>query len=98
MQVRRQFSSRIAPLFPSYLTSGQYTTVFQAEVNAIKACIMENLDRNYRNRNIDILSDSQAALKALGKHQLNSKLVWDCHQTLTELSKHNGTTDMGARA
>jgi ribonuclease HI len=50
---------------------------------------MENLDRNYRHRNIYILSDSQAALKALDKHQINSKLVWDCHQTLMELAKHN---------
>jgi hypothetical protein len=40
---------------------GWYTTVFQAEVYAIKACVKENLDRNYRNRNIYILSDSQAA-------------------------------------
>jgi ribonuclease HI len=47
---------------------GQYTTVFQAEVYAIKACAVENLDRNYKNRNISILSDSQAAIKALGKH------------------------------
>jgi hypothetical protein len=36
---------------------GQYTTAFQAEVYAIKACAVENLDRNYRNRNIYILSD-----------------------------------------
>jgi ribonuclease HI len=50
---------------------------------------MENLDRNYRNRNIYILSDSQAALKALVKHQINSKLVWNCHQTLIKLAKHN---------
>jgi hypothetical protein len=57
---------------------GQDTTVFQAEVYAIKAC---NLDRNYRNRNIYILSESQAAHKALDKHQINSKLVWDFHQT-----------------
>ena len=27
---------------------GQYTTVFQAEVYAIKACTVENLDRNYK--------------------------------------------------
>ncbi|PNF38780.1 hypothetical protein B7P43_G12820 [Cryptotermes secundus] len=67
---------------------GQYMTVFQAEVYAIKACIMENLDRNYRNRKIYLLSDSQAALKALDKHQIKSKLVWDCHQTLMELAKH----------
>jgi hypothetical protein len=47
---------------------GQYTTVFQAEVYAIKAYTIENLDRNYKNRNIYILSDSQAAIKALYKH------------------------------
>jgi hypothetical protein len=50
-------------------------------VYAIKACAVENLDGNYKNRNIYILSNSQAAIKALGKHQLISKLVWDCHQS-----------------
>jgi hypothetical protein len=39
--------------------------------------------------NIYILSDSQAAIKALGKHQITSKLVWDCHQSLIQLAKHN---------
>jgi hypothetical protein len=52
---------------------GQY--IGYPEVYAIKACAVENLDRNYRNRNIYILSDSQAAIKALGKHQITSKLV-----------------------
>jgi hypothetical protein len=33
----------------------QYTTLFQAEVYAIKACMAENLDRNYRTRNIYFL-------------------------------------------
>jgi hypothetical protein len=41
---------------------GQYTTVFRAEMCAIKACTVENLDRNNRNRNIYILSESQAAI------------------------------------
>jgi hypothetical protein len=54
---------------------GQYATVFQAEVYAIKACTIENLDRNYKNRNIYILSESQAAIKPTGKHQITSKLV-----------------------
>jgi hypothetical protein len=49
-------------------TLGQYTTVFQAEVYAIKACAVKNLDRNNENRNIYILSNSQAAIKALGKY------------------------------
>jgi hypothetical protein len=68
---------------------GQYTTVFQAEVYAIKACAVENLDRNYKNRNNYILSDSQAAIKALGKYQITSKLVWDCNQSLIQLARHN---------
>jgi hypothetical protein len=34
---------------------GKYTTVFQAEVYAIKACEAENIDRDYKNRNIHIL-------------------------------------------
>jgi hypothetical protein len=54
---------------------GKYTTVFQAKVYVIIACAVENLDRNYRNRNIYILSDSQAAIKALDSYQINSKLV-----------------------
>jgi hypothetical protein len=68
---------------------GQYTTVFQAEVYAIKACTVENLDGDYKNRNIYILSDSQTAIKALDKHQITSKLVWDCHQSFTLLARHN---------
>jgi ribonuclease HI len=68
---------------------GRYTTAFQAEVYAIKACTVENLNRNYKNRNICILSDSQAAIEALGKHQITSKLVWDCPQSLIQLAKRN---------
>jgi hypothetical protein len=51
---------------------GQYKTVFQAEVYVIKACAVDNLDKDYKNRNIYILksiyilSESQAAIKALG--------------------------------
>jgi ribonuclease HI len=67
---------------------GQYTTEFQAEVYAIKACTDENIDRNYKNRNI-YMSDSQAAIHAFGKYQITSKLVWDCHQSLMQLARHN---------
>jgi ribonuclease HI len=28
-------------------------------------------------------------MKALGKYQITSKLLWDCHQSLIELVKHN---------
>jgi hypothetical protein len=68
---------------------GKYTTVFQAEVYAIKACAVENLDRVYNNRNIYILSDSHETIKALDSYQINRKLVWYCHQSLVKLAKHN---------
>jgi hypothetical protein len=75
---------------------GQYTTAFQSEVYAIKPCGVENLNRNYKNRNIYILSDSQTAIIALDKPQITSKLVWDCHQSLTQLARHI-LADMSAR-
>jgi hypothetical protein len=56
-------------------------------VYAIKACTVENLDRNYKNMNIYIVS--QAAIKAIFKHQISSKLVWDCHQSHMQLARHN---------
>jgi hypothetical protein len=42
-----------------------------------------------KNRNIYILSDSQAAIKVIGKYQNTSKLVWECHQSFIQLAKHN---------
>jgi ribonuclease HI len=74
---------------------GQYITVFQAEVYVIKACMFENLDRNYRNRNICILSYSQALIEALSNHLITSEVMWDCHQSLIHLAKHS-TSDMSA--
>jgi ribonuclease HI len=67
----------------------QYITVFRAEVYAFMAYAIENLDRNYKNRNTYILSDSQAAIKALDKHQITSKLVCYCHKSLTQLARNN---------
>jgi ribonuclease HI len=68
---------------------GLRTTVFQAEIHAIKTCIMENIEKGYIGRNSCILSDSQAAIKALDSYQINSKLVWDCHQSLVKLAEHD---------
>jgi hypothetical protein len=58
---------------------GLHATVFQAEMCAIQACVMENTEEGYKGRNIYILSNGQAAIKALVNFQINSKLVWDCH-------------------
>jgi ribonuclease HI len=69
---------------------GLHTMVLQAEMYAIKACIMENTEMGYTGRNIYILSDSQTAIKALDSFQINSKFVSDCHQSLVKLSEHNG--------
>jgi hypothetical protein len=60
-------------------------------VYAIKACAVENLDMDYKNRKIYILPDSQVAIKALVTYQINPKLVWDCHQFLMKLSKRKET-------
>jgi ribonuclease HI len=51
------------------------------------ACADDNIGRNSKNMNIYILSDSQAAIQALDKYQITSKLVWDCH--LMQLARHN---------
>jgi ribonuclease HI len=45
-------------------------------------------EKGYTGRNIYILSSSQAAVKALEEFQINSKLVWDCHQSLVKLTQH----------
>jgi hypothetical protein len=64
------------------------------EIHAIKARIMEYIENGYTGRNIYILFDSQAAIKALDSLHINSKLVWDCHQSLVKLADQ---TVVGAR-
>ena len=51
---------------------------------------MENMEKDYKDRSIHILSDNQAAIMALQNLQTNSKLVWDCHQFLVELAEQKG--------
>jgi hypothetical protein len=68
---------------------GLHAMVFQAAIYAIKAFITENTEKSYTGKKIYILSDSQAAIKALDSFQINSKLVWDCHQSLVQLAGHN---------
>jgi hypothetical protein len=49
------------------------------------ASAVENPDRDYRNRNIYNLLDSQAAVQVRNNYHMNSKLAWDCHQSLVKL-------------
>ncbi|KAJ8961353.1 hypothetical protein NQ318_014596 [Aromia moschata] len=53
---------------------GNYATVFQAEITAISACAQEMTRRSYTNKRIQIISDSQAALKALGAVEIHSQV------------------------
>jgi hypothetical protein len=48
-----------------------------------------DLYSNYRNGNIHVCSDSQAAIRALSNHGITAKLVWDCLQSTMQLAKHN---------
>jgi hypothetical protein len=66
-----------------------HTMVFQTEIYAIKACKIENTENSYRGRTIYILSNSQVAIKTFNNFQINSKLFWDCHQSLVKLAEHN---------
>jgi len=50
---------------------------------------MENTEKVYTGTNIYILSESQAAIKALDNFQINSNLVWNSHHTLVKLLEHN---------
>jgi ribonuclease HI len=50
---------------------------------------MDNIEKSYMGKNIYILSYSQAAVKALDSFNINSKLVWDCHQCLMKLKENN---------
>jgi hypothetical protein len=69
-----------------------FATVFQTEVHAILQCASENIRRAYKNKQILIFSDSQAALKALGSPKVTSALVVECPDTLSALACLNGVT------
>jgi hypothetical protein len=75
----------------SALILGQYATVFQADVYAIMACVVEDIKIGYWKISIYILSDSQAVIKALDNCKINSKLVWDCNQSLMLLAERNNS-------
>jgi ribonuclease HI len=69
---------------------GIHTTVFQAKTYAIiTVCIMEDTEMDYKGRNMYVLSINQVAIKVLNNSQINSKLLWDCHNSLVKLAEHN---------
>lgn len=68
---------------------GNSPSIFQAEVNAIERCVQFNLSRKYKKRDIAILSDSQAAIRALSSPVISSRMVWNCRQSLNLLGRTN---------
>ncbi|GBP11128.1 Retrovirus-related Pol polyprotein from type-1 retrotransposable element R1 4 [Eumeta japonica] len=79
----------VGPNFQRAVAMGKTATVFQAEVHAIELCARECLRRNVIRADICILSDSQAALKALTSYSFRSRLVWECYEILQALSLRN---------
>jgi hypothetical protein len=53
---------------------GLHTTVFQAKIYDITACIKENRQKGYTHTNICIISNSQEASKNFDSFLINSKL------------------------
>jgi len=65
---------------------GPTATVFQAEVHAIRTCLSIPALLADGTAAITICTDSQAAIRALGRPCTKSKLVSDCREKLDELA------------
>lgn len=77
-----------------YSPMGHTPTVFQAEIHAIEVCARKCLDRGTVGKKVYILSDSQAALKALTSWKFESKLVFECRNILEHLAQNRDLTLM----
>ncbi len=73
---------------------GKCPSVFQSEVLAIDFCARSIVENGINGANIYILSDSQAALKALQRPLQVSKIVEECRNSLQVLALHNNLTLM----
>ena len=62
--------------------------MYQAEVTSIQDAMMHIELMKPNTRDINILSDSQAALKALDSCVDNSKIIMECRTSLNEMAKH----------
>jgi hypothetical protein len=67
------------------ISLSKYTTVFQAEVYAILACVHEIRTQDRPEKYVSICSDRQAALKALQAAR-TSPLVCQCQQASNGVS------------
>lgn len=68
---------------------GHSTTIFQAEMEAIRLCTDHLLLKRPKGQNFAILSDSQASIKALNSTVISTGLVSECLTSIQNLTKHN---------
>jgi hypothetical protein len=54
---------------------GFHSMVFQAKIYAIKACVMDSIEKDYTGRDIYILSVHQVAIKTVNSFHISSKSV-----------------------
>jgi ribonuclease HI len=71
---------------------GIFAADFQIEIYAILQCALENIRRAYKNKRILIFPGNQAALKALSGPTIYSRLVAECLDALSALSRLNEVT------
>ena len=68
---------------------GKLATVFQAEVIALNRCAKTILTNGIMGTTIAICSDSAAAIKALSKTEITSRIVWECYENMQRVGNNN---------
>jgi len=68
---------------------GLYTTVLQTEIQPSRHAQWRIWQRATKAETSTSSLIVKVATKVLNNFQLNSKLVWECHQSLAKLSEHN---------
>ena len=68
---------------------GEFPTVFQSELIALIRCSSKIKSDGTMRKKIGIFTDSQAAMKALLKDFIYSKIVLECINSLNEISNCN---------
>lgn len=78
--------------FSHYISIG----IFPASTHAMERLVERNLDRNSRDQNMAIMTDSQAAIRALGSPKINSiKMVWELQSKLNDLGRKHKLPSCG---
>ena len=66
-----------------------YNDIFQAEAIAIKTAAGIIHNKNLRNLNIEIYTDSQSVIQSLTKRITKNEIINDCHILLNNLATYN---------